>query len=112
MTRRRHAGTAAQHELPGHELAVVLTDCALDRAKPRIGREAAAGPLPDVPVDLAQPAVGWQCGSGPQAPGVDEVALQRFVACRMLPLELGRQTPACPARKCIRLEVADMRNWC
>src|SRR5690606_25527450 len=43
---RRHARAAPQHVLVHHELAVVLADGARGRLEARVGRVAAAGPLP------------------------------------------------------------------
>jgi len=81
-------GRAAQHQLVHHELAVVLAERALDRPVAGVGRIRAAGPLPD------------------DAEGVVEVAGAR----RDLPFHLGRQMFCRPARKRIRLVIADMAD--
>ena len=48
MAARRRAGAAAQHELPTHELAIILADRTLDRAEAGIGPIGAPRPFPDV----------------------------------------------------------------
>src|ERR1700733_1892656 len=53
VVQRSHARAAAQHELPGHELAVIFADRPFRRLKARISRIRAARPLPDIAVDLA-----------------------------------------------------------
>src|SRR3546814_14853506 len=47
-----HAGAAAQHELAGHELAVVFADRAGCRPEAWLRPERAARPLPDLPLHL------------------------------------------------------------
>src|SRR5690606_4508542 len=54
MPRRRDRRAAAQHDLIGHELAVVLAGRPGRRTEARIGRERAGRPLPDLAEHLAQ----------------------------------------------------------
>src|SRR6202162_4043273 len=79
---------AAQHQLIDHELAVVFAERALDRTVAGVGGVGAAGPLPDQPERVVEMA-----GSG-----------------RDLPLHFGRQMLAAPARKRIRLVIADVAD--
>src|SRR5690349_12147448 len=45
---RRRAGAAAQHHLPGHELAIVFAERARQRHEPPVGQIGAGRPLPHV----------------------------------------------------------------
>src|SRR5262245_19864595 len=74
VSRRGHARAASQNELPGHELAIVHADRAVDRAEARVRRERAARPLPDVAEHLLHPGFPWVRGFGPEAIEVQEVA--------------------------------------
>src|SRR3546814_7296980 len=87
-----HAGAAAQHELAGHELAVVFADRAGCRLEAWIRRERAARPLPDLAVHLLQSA-DVACRLRPQAAGLDEIAADRDAVC-----EIGRAS--CRERVC------------
>src|SRR5882762_9541102 len=79
---------AAQHQLVDHELAVVFAERALDGAVAGIGGVGAAGPLPHDP----------EC--------VVEMAATRGD----LPLHLGRQMLAAPARERVGLIIADVAD--
>src|SRR5687768_12007196 len=50
---RRGAAGAFQHELPAHELAVILADRALHGREAGVGKEARTGPFPHVAEDVA-----------------------------------------------------------
>src|SRR5437588_12880939 len=79
---------AAQHQLIDHKLAVVFAERAFDGAIAGIGRVCAAGPLPD------------------EAERVVEMARARGD----FPFHLSRQMFAAPARKRIRLVIAEVAD--
>ncbi len=103
------AGAAAQHELAGHELAVVLADRAARRLEPRIGGVGAAGPFPEVAEHLAQPRAGGRRG-GREPSGSREIAGDRQAFRGMLPFGLGGQARARPGRIGFRLIEADVAD--
>src|SRR5436190_9133651 len=86
MALRRCERTTAQYHLVDHELAIVLAERALCCTIARIGRVGAARPLPDETERI-----------------IDEICTRGS-----LPFRLARQMLACPARKGVRLVVADM----
>src|SRR5271166_4475174 len=90
MIRRRGQRATAQHHLVDHELAVIFAHCTGDRTIPRIWAVGAACPLPDMRFQL-----------------IDAV-----VFARRLPLSLGRQPCAGPARERISLVPTDMTYRC
>src|SRR5580698_9930999 len=109
--RRRNAGTAAQHHLPTHELAVVFAERTRQRPKAWVAKIGARRPLPTIPPPLAlRAALVLDEGSwhGNQITRVQQVAFGRFVFGCSLPLELGRQPLPGPMRVGVGFEVADM----
>src|SRR5712664_3278682 len=79
---------AAQHQLVDHELAVVFAERSLNGTVAGIGGVGAAGPLPHDPECVVEMA-GTRGG---------------------LPLHLGRQMLAAPARERVGLVIADVAD--
>src|SRR5882762_931098 len=71
---RRYAGTAAEDELPGHELSVVFANRAARGVESGVRLERTARPLPYVAEHLLQTRC-LRRRHGPQAAGVGEVAV-------------------------------------
>src|SRR6185503_21297767 len=81
---RRYARTATQHVLVDHEFAVVFADSALRPAVSRIGRVAAARPLPRIAKYLLQ--TGARGCARMQMPGDGRIGSNRVPLRRMFPL--------------------------
>src|SRR3546814_3757797 len=62
MAARRGATAALQHELPGHELAVIFAHRAFGGAETGMGAIGAARPFPHVAVHLRQREIGRASG--------------------------------------------------
>src|ERR1700761_23039 len=96
---RGHAA-AAQHHLPGHELAVVFADRASRRAVARVGAVGARGPLPEISARLLE---ARDREGVARMEGLGGVAADRFGSRHVrglyggLPFRLGRQAAAGPA---------------
>src|SRR4051812_16641746 len=114
MTGRRQAGAAPQHHLVAHELAVVLPDGAFGNPVTRISAIGAPGPLPDVAEHFGLLSPFALAGAGAprvQLAAVGEATSRRVVGGSgggVLPLLLGREARARPARVGVGLVVADV----
>ena len=105
MSTRRRATRALEHELPTHELAVVLADSPRGGRESGIGCEGTLRPFPHIPEHAASEP--WD-----DRPGVIELVADQRVGGNgeILPFGFGWQTCACPAREGVRLKIADVRD--
>ncbi len=70
----RDAGASAKDDLGGHEVAVVVAECARQRLVAGIAGAAAGGPLPNIDADLLEAGECWG-GGGMEVAGLDEIGL-------------------------------------
>ena len=104
------AGTAAQHELVAHELAVVFSDSSGRGPKTRVRGVGTLGPLPNVAEQLSRLIAAGGGRTRVELPRVEQIPLHRSTGGRGFPLGFGRQPQVAPAGLGIRLEIADMGN--
>src|SRR5262245_9046553 len=93
---RRGARSTSKNILVHHELAVIFSYGARSRAKARIRRVGARGPLPGVAV---------QAAARMQPLALEKIALERTIARGHFPFRLGRQPRSCPARIGVSFEI-------
>src|SRR5262249_37382147 len=103
----RQARATAQDHPVRHELAVVLAERAGEGLEAGISKVGARGPLPDVADELGQAGGGR---GGRQAAALEKRARGGATAGGDLPLHLGRQARAGPARVGIGLVEADVAD--
>src|SRR5438445_2541369 len=112
MTARRRAGSAAEHELVAHELAVVFAEGAGWGLIARIANVGAGRPLPHVSIEFVQRAVLFPGSSRSrmEAAAFQKMPLQRCPGGGCLPFRLRGQAGARPARERVRLVITDMAD--
>ena len=105
MPARRCAARALQHELPAHELAIILADRAGRRGRSLGRTRRRSGSIPRHRRTFRRRA--RQDGAG-----LVELVADHGIGGRgeILPLGLGRQACARPAGKGVGLEIADVRD--
>src|SRR5690606_10245618 len=108
---RRGATAATQHHLPGHELAVVLTQAAAQRPKAGVGPIGAGRPFPDIAVELLQ-AIAGSCSHRLQLAALDKIAPQWLVLRGDFPFFFAWQTRLRPSGKGLGLEITQVANRC
>ena len=103
---RRHVGATSQHELVGHELAVVLADGAVDGAEAGVGVVGALCPLPERADRSGSTCLG---PDGVERVAGAELSVGRVVVAEHgLPLGLAWQPEAGPAGEGVGLVVGDV----
>src|SRR5664280_2284043 len=109
---RRRAGSAAQHHLIAHELAVVLADRSLGRLETGIGAVGAGRPFPNIAEHLRQRLrrLNRLNRARMQTPALETVSCHPARSRRNFPFEFSWESRSRPARKGVGLVIADMSN--
>src|SRR5664280_3221392 len=106
---RRRAGSAAQHHLIAHELAVVLANRSLGRLETGIGAVGAGRPFPNIAEHLRQ-RLRRLNRARMQAPALQQISRHPARSRRNFPFEFSWESRSRPARKGVGLVIADMSN--
>ena len=94
MAARRGAARALEHQLPAHELAIILADRAVGRSEAGVRGKGARGPFPDV---AEQAVAGSRRYSARLVELVAKIGIGR--SGEALPFGFGRKPRAGPARE-------------
>src|SRR5664279_4967321 len=112
MRLRRRAGSAAQHHLVAHELAVVLANRSLGRLETGIGAVGAGRPFPNIAEHLRQRLRQRRRlhRARMQMTALQQISRYPARSRRNFPFEFSWESRSRPARKGVSLVIADMSN--
>jgi hypothetical protein len=105
-----YAGAAAEDDLGGHELAVVLAQGTGEGLVTGVAGVGRLGPFPHVAIELLRGGGGGAAYLWVEGSGFEEVAGDRGLSCDKLPLEFGGEAVAGPAGKGVGLEEAEVAD--
>src|SRR5664279_449978 len=112
MRLRRRAGSAAQHHLVAHELAVVLANRSLGRLETGIGAVRACRPFPNIAEHLRQRFRQRRRlhRARMQMTALQQISRHPARSRRNFPFEFSWESGSRPARKGVGLVIADVTN--